>query len=69
MCNGCVPRSSKQSNLISSDFSAFRIPARWDGVWIIAVHLFSSAASPKEMASFSIVNKATGVRAGDISED
>lgn len=48
MCNGCVPRSSKQSNLISLDSSAFRIPAHWDGVWIVAVHLFKSGASPKE---------------------
>lgn len=61
MCNGCVPRSSTQSNLVSLDFKAFGITDHLDGVWIFAVHLLSSRASPKGRCHSILLTKLQGL--------
>lgn len=62
MCNGCVPRSGKQSNLVSLDFKAFvGITDHWERVWISAVHLPSSRASPEGRCHSILLTKLQGL--------
>jgi hypothetical protein len=62
VCNGCVCQEVVNNEiLLALDFKAFGITDHLDRVWIFAVHLLSSRASPKGQCHSILLTKRQGL--------